>query len=426
MSFGTLTIADTVLRTREGKPSAWCSLWEREGVRRTMQMTQCADAFVTDSAAAAAAWGSGQVCNTGVLNITPEGKQFLPILVHARQNGKATGVVTTTRVTHATPAGFCVNVPHRDLEDAIAIQQLERGVDLLLGGGAKHFPDDLLAKHPGWKVVRTKGELAAAGDGRRLLGLFGDGHVAHVLDRGPDIPSLEDMAAVALSRLGSAPDGFVLQIEGGRVDHAAHDNDAASLVQEQMEFDRTLGTVLKWMDGRDDTLLVVTTDHGNANPGLTLYGKRGEEGLGRLMQARSSFEHMFARIAAAKKKGGDFAHAATEIIEEGTGVALDSEAQDLFMSVLKSKRVMPFRDANSATCVLGSLLASVYGVAFVSPNHTSDMVELTSIGPGSQHMRPTMRNRDVWSVLVDALGFAPPQLLEGMDRVVRLKGIVGD
>ncbi len=425
MSFGTLTIADTMFRVHEGRASTWASLWERPGVSRTMQMTQCADAFVTDSAAAAAGWGCGFACNTGVLNITPDGKQHLPLLVHAKQNGRATGVVTTARITHATPAGFCVNVPHRDLEDAIAMQQLERGIDLLLGGGAKHFPPDLLAKHPEWNVVRTRAELAAAPGSRRLLGVFADAHVPHVLDRGPDIPSLEEMAMAALTRLDTAPDGFALQIEGGRVDHAAHDNDAASLVHEQMEFDRTLAAVLKWMGDRDDTLLIVTTDHGNANPGLTLYGKRGEQGLERLMGAKQSFEWIFSRMPKVKKDP-DAVSKIGELVEKASGVTLDAEAMDLFVSVLKSGRVSPFRDANSATSVLGGVLASTYGVAFASPNHTSDMVELTALGPGSSLMKPTMRNRDIWGVIVEAMGFAPGQPLEGMERLIRLKGVDGD
>lgn len=431
MSFGTLTIADTVMRVREGKSSAWCGLWDKPGVRRSMQMTACADAFVTDSAAAAAGWGCGHACNTGVLNIDPDGKQFLPLLVHARQNGKATGVVTTARVTHATPAGFCANVPHRDLEDDIAVQQLERGIDVILGGGAKHFPDELLARHPEWKVARTRDELAKvsteviASQGR-MVGLFGREHVAHVLDRGPEVPPLEEMAMAAIQRLERSPEGFVLQIEGGRVDHAAHDNDAASLVYEQLEFDRTLAKVLEWLEGRDDTMLVVTADHATANPGLTLYGKRGEKALAKLLDARHSFEWMFEEISRAKKGSTDLGKSVRDIVEQGTGIRIDDESHGLFMTRLSSKRVMPFRDANTSTSVLGAILASSFGVSFVSPNHTSDMVELTSLGPGSEKMRPTMRNRDVWNVVTEAMGFEPCRLLDGMDKIVQLRRIEGD
>lgn len=424
MSAGTLTIADSVRRMRDGKASAWCTLWERPGARRTAQKTQCADAFVTDSAAAAAAWGCGFSCNTGVLNVTPDGRQRLPILAHARQCGKATGVVTTTRVTHATPAGFCVNIPHRDLEDAIAEQMLERGFDVMLGGGAKHFPPELIAKYPDLKVVRTAEELRAAPPGR-LLGIFSRDHIPHVVDRTEKIPTLEAMSAAALDRLAVAPEGFVLQIEGGRVDHAAHDNDAVSLVHEQLEFDRTLEHVMQWMEGRDDTLLIVTTDHGNANPGLTLYGRRGEESLHRLLKGTRSFETMLARIARGRKER-ELGRVISEVVEEGTGVALETTEVNMLASVLQSQRVMPFRDANNATSVLGSILASTFGVAFTSPNHTSDMVELTSLGPGSDALRPVMHNNEVWQVLVQAMCLEPARLLPGMDQLIRLNRVEGD
>ncbi|MBL8962980.1 MAG: alkaline phosphatase [Phycisphaeraceae bacterium] len=425
MSTGTLTLGDHVRRMEEGRPSSWCSLWERPGARRTMQMTSCADALVTDSAAAAAGWGCGFSCNTGVLNITPDGRQHLPILVHAKQNGRATGVVTTTRVTHATPAGFCANSPHRDLEDDIARQQIERGLDVIMGGGARHFPDTVLDRRDGHEVVRTADALFEKVGSPRLIGLFSRDHIPYVLDRTGDIPSLGEMAIAAIRSLESAPGGFVLQVEGGRVDHAAHDNDAPSLVREQIEFDRALGDVLDWMDGRDDTLLVVTTDHGNANPGLTFYGKRGEQGLRRLLKAERSFEWIFARISQGRKDG-DLSRVAAQAVEAATGVALDQEGLNLFVASLESRRVMPFRQANTPTSVLGSLLATVYGVAFTSPNHTSDMVELTTLGPGSERFAPLMRVPEVWTAVTQAMGFAPPQPLEGMDRVIGLKRIEGD
>lgn len=420
MSTGTLTLCDTVMRMTQGRASSWCSMWEKPGVKRIMQATHSADSFVTDSAASAAAWGCGHACNNLVLNITPDGRQQLPILVHARQSGRATGLVTTARITHATPAGFSATVPNRDLEAGIAQQQLERGIDVLMGGGLAHFKPELLAKHPEWKVVTSKDELAAAGDQLRLLGLFASGHVPHVLDRKPTVPALEDMTRAALARLERAPEGFAVQIEGGRIDHAAHDNDAPSLIQEQMEFDRTLGVVLQWMEGRDDTLLIVTTDHGNANPGLTVYGKRGEDGLGKLLKASHSFEWFFSQVRRLPKDLSDEDRMLKtgDLVEQATGIKLDSEATGLLSNSMRSQRVMPFRDANSTTCVLGSLLASIFGVAFLSPNHTSDMVELTAIGPGADLLRPVMRNREVWEVLVKAMELAPAVMLEGMDELI--------
>jgi alkaline phosphatase len=350
--------------------------------------------------------------------------------VQARQNGKATGLVTTTRLTHATPASFVVNIPHRDMEDAIAEQMLERGVEVMLGGGAKHFKPALRKKFPGVRFLNTAAELraeigaggsatggASSASSTPLMGLFADDHLPMRLDRTERSPTLEDMTRAALSRLDRSPNGFVLQVEGGRVDHAAHDNDAAGLVADQLEFDRTLGVVLEWIEDRDDTLLIVTTDHGNANPGLTLYGKRGEEGLKRLLAAKHSFPWIESEFA--KREGVDAQAAdAGRIVEEATGVALDGEGVRILGEIIRGRRVMPFRDANLPVCVLGSLLATHFGVSFISPNHTSDFVELTAMGPGSESIRPVVRNHEIWNVVAGALGLEPGTPLEGMEKVL--------
>ena len=148
--------------------------WAKQGVRRSMMDTASADSIVTDSAAGGSAWGCGERVDNGAVCFNRHG-EIEPILVTAKRAGKATGVVSTARVTHATPASFFATVPNRGAEKLIAEQMLERGVDLALGGGAKHVTQDLLAAHPDVAVVRTADEMRAAArtDGR-LVGLFND------------------------------------------------------------------------------------------------------------------------------------------------------------------------------------------------------------------------------------------------------------
>ena len=123
----------------ENTPLNWIKLFEDERMRRALQDTASANSPVTDSAAAASAWGSGERVNNGCINTDSSGNNLKPLFSFAKEAGKATGLVTTCRITHATPAGFSVNVPHRDMEDSIAKQYLEREIDVLLGGGARHF-----------------------------------------------------------------------------------------------------------------------------------------------------------------------------------------------------------------------------------------------------------------------------------------------
>ena len=139
MSHGTLGLANQwKLRHQQAAPH-WLKLLERPDINRSLQDTASANSPVTDSAAAGSAWGCGQRINNGAINYDPQGKALKPILSYAKEAGKQTGLVTTCRLTHATPAAFTVNVKERGMENAIARQYLEREVDVLLGGGARHF-----------------------------------------------------------------------------------------------------------------------------------------------------------------------------------------------------------------------------------------------------------------------------------------------
>lgn len=417
MSVGTLTLADLYCRLHRDRPSHWLSLLSKPGVRRGLYDTASADSMVTDSAAAGSTWGCGHRVNNSVLNITPDRVQRMPLLVQAAQSGKATGLVTTTRVTHATPASFIVNCPRRDWEGPIAAQMLERPLDLAMGGGARYFSAALRDPGKGTLVVRDAAALAASLDAQkpdRLLGLFADSHMPFVLDAPVTVPSLAAMTRAALGHLDGRRDGFVLQIEGGRVDHAAHSNDAAALISEQVAFDDALAEVLAFLDGgrRDDTLLVVTTDHGNANPGLTLYGREGREGLARLSRVTRSFEWIIDRIKA--MEAGDRAARAHEVVEQATGIALDADERRILASGLAGGRTAPFRALGGFDSTLGGLLANHFGVGFVSGNHTADLVELAALGPGSEDIAPTGRNVDLHPVIVAALGLAPGEPLPDM------------
>ncbi len=407
MSTGTLTLADMVSRQQHGRTTAWAGLWQADGARRAMCRTHALDSLVTDSAAAGSAWGCGLHVNNGSINTQPSGAAPTPLLVTARDQGKATGLVTTTRVTHATPASFIANVPDRSQEDEIARQILDRGVDVVLGGGARHFkPADLLARED-LTVVRDRTELRAApGDGP-LLGLFRDGHMSYEPDRTDTEPGLREMTEAALGRLARAPDGFVLQVEGGRVDHAAHANDAVSLVRDQLAFDDALESAIGFVSARDDTLLIVTTDHGNANPGLTLYGDKGERGIELLSHGRQSFDWIQAQLASAGSREAMMG-VLPMLVYQATGVELDdADHAWLYRCFVDRERADGFRAVSGFGPVLGAVLSNAFGVAFLSPNHTADLVEVTAIGPGSDRLGPVIDNIDLHRLVVESLDLAP-------------------
>lgn len=205
MSFGTLSLGDMFIRQSQPKDQQvggrWTRLWKEPGVRRATARTHALDSLVTDSAAGGCAWGSGRHINNGAINMLPDGTQLLPIQVQAKQAGKAIGVVSTARITHATPASFYANAARRDYEQIIAEQLLTRGVDVALGGGARFFPKELLDQHASVHVVRAAAELAAAPEKGRLLGIFDPTHIPYVIERPATVPSLPDMTLAALDRL---------------------------------------------------------------------------------------------------------------------------------------------------------------------------------------------------------------------------------
>lgn len=411
MSTSTLSLAEMYARANFERTTRWCGLWGKPGVRRSMMTTYAADGWVTDSAAAGSAWGIGEHINNDAVNWTPDARTPAPVLVRARADGRGTGLVTTTRVTHATPASFLVNVPRRSLENEIARQQLERGADVILGGGARHFPDDVLAQHKDWTVVRTRDELLRApADADKLLGLFAKSHVDFELDRlakdeSKRDPSLAEMTTHALKRLEKKDRGFVVQIEGGRVDHGAHSNDLPAMLFDLLAFDDAIEAVLRWMDGRDDTLLIITTDHGNANPALTVYGKPGAEMFAKVQRITRTLDSAISRVDS-DLKGAPVPTRVKSLIsltENAIGGELRPEDRDWVLRAASGQRVHGFDLNNSLPIALGAVVANMFGVAFLSPNHTADLVEVTALGPGSERLKPLIDNIELHGLMTEAL-----------------------
>jgi alkaline phosphatase len=222
-------------------------------------------------------------------------------------------LVTTTEITHATPAGFAANVNDRETGARIALQYLQRKVDLLLGGGQKFFDPkvrrdqrDLATafRRAGYHVMTTAAQLAAAPLDDRWLGTFAPSHLPFTIDHLNDpklletVPTLAQMTASALRWLERHPH-FILQVEGGRVDQGCHNCDLASALREMVAFDEALDVVLAFQRRVPDTLVVITTDHGNGNPGLNGLGDAYGQSphlFQNLLQVRESFPKLLARL----------------------------------------------------------------------------------------------------------------------------------
>lgn len=219
---------------------------------------------VTDSAAAATAMATGLKVSNGVLalELPGSGKPIPTITEQAVAAGKNVGLVTTTYITHATPAAFALHLENRYMDDAL-VDALLRGVrPSVLLGGAKYAGAER-ARAAGYEVVETREQLLAVdpAEAEKLWGMFGDDNLPYEKDGLGDLPHLSEMTRVALAILERDPDGFFLMIEGGRIDHAGHNNDLERLGPEVAEFDKAVQAVMEWARGRSDTLVLVTADH---------------------------------------------------------------------------------------------------------------------------------------------------------------------
>lgn len=282
-----------------------------EGVLGVMR-TECHGALVVDSAASATQLSTGQFSGSEMIGVDYRGERAEHILEVAHRLGKSAGLVTETRVTHATPAGFSAHQQSRNMENEIAVDLMDNHPEVVLGGGLRHFVPEAIndrdsaaydalmqttgAPYPAsskrfdnrnllleargkYKLAFDRKSLAAADKGP-LLGLFADSEMLDALqenavasDPKHTQPTLAEMTAKALEILDQNPKGFFLMVEGGQIDWAGHNNDAGLLLHELLQFDAAVRVVYEWARQRDDTLLVVTADHETGSFGFSYAGR---------------------------------------------------------------------------------------------------------------------------------------------------------
>ncbi len=424
MSAGTLGLADLVKQAQYGEKTHWMKLYEsdRDYHRGLMDMASL-NSVVTGSASAASSWGSGYRINNNAVNWGPNDEQYKTICEIFRDAGKGTGLVTTTRITHATPSGFAINMPQRWMEDEIAVQYSERNYDLLMGGGDRHFSaerrsdqQDLYSefRQKGYTVVKNKRELEQASNNSKLLGIFYDSHLPYTVDHKTlpelqeNVPTLAEMSKIALERLDQNSNGFILQIEGGRVDHAAHGNDAAGLIYDQIAFDDAIEAVLDFTDGRDDTLVIITTDHGNANPGLSGFGDGYGDSpnmLATLHDYKHSFEWIYNKLdfhwSDDSVSENTTVNQVRELLEYATNTQITEEEAIMAYKAFRGEFRAPFRNRQGTEGVLSGVLANYNGIYFISTSHTADYVEIAAFGPGADRIPGLVRNTALFDLMVD-------------------------
>ncbi len=406
MNHGALSLSRQYQSLILGKEAHWNRLYRERPVVRSLVETFSANSCVTDSAAAASAWGGGRRVPNGVLNVLADGTEVAPLQGKLLKHGRRTGLVTTATITHATPAGFAANVDSRADETLIARQYLDRHVDVLLGGGRKFFDGELRREYAAadYDVFDSRDALLRAGHDalKPMLGIFSEGHHPFSIDRAHvpaiagQVPTLAEMAQAALGRLRHAPDGFFLMIEGARIDHAGHANDAAASIHDQAAFDDAIGAVLAFIAENPDTLLVITTDHGCGGIQMNGVSARADQGFapGVYNASNASFDRLrgFTRSFEWMKQndlGSLSGPKLAAAIREFTGLELNADQLKLAQG-LKSGTGRAFQDHT--------------GIGWTSGSHTGELVELCAYGPGSRDFPAFIRNFEVHDLILKAVG----------------------
>lgn len=407
MNHGALSLAQQSRSRFEGKQTHWVTLYRERPVVRALMETASASSLVTDSAAAASSWGGGKRVINGVLNMDPgTGAPVATLQSLLKEKDIPVGLVSTASITHATPAGFAANVPDRGDESGIAGQYLDHRVEVLLGGGRKYFSDSVLQgfQTAGYERVEHRSALLAADHltKKPLLGLFASGHLPYEIDRSSEqilqerIPSLSEMARTAVSRLDAvAKDRWFLMVEGARIDHAGHANDAAGSIRDQLAFDDAIGEMVAYATAREDVLLVITTDHGCGGIQVNGMGAGSAEGFppgsynanNRAFDCIPRFKHSFEWLA--NSGAGLSGPPLAAFLKEHTGLDLDRD------------EIRRAQGLNSAT--LGRIYSTRHGISWTSGNHTGDLVEFCAYGPGSHLFPGYLRNDEVHRHLLSAL-----------------------
>jgi len=409
-----------------------------ESLKRTARIkTYSLDGQTTDSAPSMAAYMTGVKMRNEVISMSPEtvardsanksytsgadstcpagnGSAVTTLLELAKKAGKSVGAVTTTTVTHATPAATYAHICNRNGENAIAAQAvpggagynsaLGNGVDVLLGGGTDHFLPtslggkrtdgrDLTAelKAQGYTYVNSGTAFKAVDTAAtsKLVGLFNKSLLNYELDRAKtanaiDEPSLADMTEKAIKLLQKNGKGYFLMVEGGRIDHALHNTNAKRALEDTIAFDDAIKRALGLVDLKN-TLVVVTADHDHTMT-INGYSHKGNNILGKVTDIKKTTVQKTPVLATA----GDslpytalgFGNGAVRNSPRSDLTSTDTAADDYYQEV-GVKRVA----------------AGAY-----PETHGGGDVMLFSSGAGSAGFKGTLDNTKVFGLVKSAMG----------------------
>ncbi|MDR1622029.1 MAG: alkaline phosphatase [Synergistaceae bacterium] len=379
------------------------------GLMRTYWQADGIVGAITDSAPAATALATGNKTNDKFIAVTPAKTPVASILEAAKLKGKATGLVATSQIMHATPADYSSHYPDRSKEEIIAEQQVYNNIDVMFGGGwsrlsGREDKEDLIAvlRQKGYSYVTDKEGLKNLSG--KVWGMFAALGMSYEMDRvenTPSEPSLADMTQAAVNILSKDPDGFFLMVEGSKIDWAAHANDPIALISDIDAFDQAVKTALEFAKKDNQTMVISITDHGNG--GVTI-GNRAttssyskdpvEKFIAPLKKAKLTGEGLEAKLNADRSN-------IKEVMSKYFGIDDLTPEEEAAIKAAK---------AGSVNYAVGPMISKRAFIGWTTGGHTGEDIVLYTYLPGDERITGVVDNTDiaricagVWGIDLDSV-----------------------
>lgn len=367
------------------------------------QMTYPEDSAqnITDSASAATAMSAGVKTYNAAIAVDNDKSEVKTVLEAAKEKGKATGLVATSEITHATPASFGAHDENRKNMNSIAddyYNELIKGkhkIDVLLGGGKSNFvrPDVNLAKafeKDGYSYVTDKNQMLKDKN-EQVLGLFASEGLPKMIDRPSETPSLADMTSSAIQRLNKDKDGFFLMVEGSQVDWAGHDNDIVGAMSEMEDFEKAYKAAMEFAKKDKHTLVVATADHSTG--GFSIGAKGIYNWYGEPIKAAKRTPDF---MADAIVKGADVEKTLKQYINQNVVKLTEGEIKTV-TEAAKSKNVTSVDNAIEA------IFDNRTNTAWTTGGHTGEDVPVYAYGPYKERFAGQVDNTDQAKIIFELL-----------------------
>jgi len=424
MGISTITAARIYAGQKQGQTGEEYVLPFENFENVALVKTYNTNAQVPDSAGTATAMHSGAKTNIGMLGVGSATRRGscedalanpLPLLgEEVKERGLALGIVSTARITHATPASVYARSPDRNWEDDAAIPEDESGQgcsdiaaqliaadwDVALGGGvAPFFGTDLGGRRTdgdanlpaGWVArtggtyVTTNAQLEAAPMDAPVLGLFSPSHMTYTARReaASTEPTLTDMTRQAIARLSRDPDGYYLMAEAGRIDHGHHEGRAGVALEETVEFARAIQYAIDNTDP-SETLILVTADHSHVFT-ISGYPRRGNDILGLVVPPSGSGDADHEMAESGPTLAADGKPYTTLGYSNGAGAIATDEERPIPETGIEARQ--------QAT------------VPLYSETHAGEDVALYAQGPGADKAHGVIEQNVIYDIIRKAFGW---------------------